>query len=70
MSWIYQKTKARPDKLSLFVVNFVDGSRAFLRVAPDIARFGASPALMRVAHERQAQGELPPGEIDRLVRVR
>jgi hypothetical protein len=68
---MYRKTTARrPDKLSLFVVNFADGSRAFLRVAPDIARFGASPSVMRVAQERQAQGELPLGEIDRLVRVR
>ena len=71
MSWIYQKTKPRrPDKLSLFVVNYYDGSRAFLRVPPEIARFGASPSVMRAAQERQRQGELPPGKIAGLVRVR
>ena len=71
MSWVYRNGRERrPDKQSLFVVNYHDGSRAFLRVPPELARFGASPSVMRAAEECQRQGELPPGQIAKLVRVR
>jgi hypothetical protein len=73
MGWFHiNNNKARPprpDRQSLFVVNYQDGSRAFLRVPPEITQFGASPPVMRAAEERQSRGELPPGKIERLVRV-
>jgi hypothetical protein len=73
MAWDHLQGKPRPrraDKQSLFVVNYRDGTKGFVRVPPQLATFGASPPVMRLAHERQAKGELPNGEIVRLVRVR
>ena len=60
----------RADRHRLFIVNFLDGSRAFMRISPELARFGASPPVFRHAQERQAAGELPLGQIAGLIRVR
>ncbi len=71
MSWALNGNPRarRPDRQVLFVVQYRDGSRAFVRVPPNLAIFGASPQVLRLTKERQAKGEIPPGEIAGLVRV-
>jgi hypothetical protein len=61
--------RRRPDKQVLFVVHYGDGSRSFVRVPPHLATFGVSPAVLRLARERQSNGELPAGDIATLVRA-
>ena len=63
-----QKPPAGSPKL--FVVNYADGSRAFLRVPPAVAMFGVSPPVMKLAREVQARGGIPAGEIASLSAVR
>ena len=70
MSWDrHTGAKRRPDKQVLFVVHYGDGSRSFTRVPPRLAMFGASPAVLQLACERQSKGELPAGDIANLVRA-
>jgi hypothetical protein len=54
----------------MFVVRFADGSSAYTRIAPHIATFGVSPAVMRIVAERQSRGEIPAGNILEIVRAR
>ena len=54
----------------LFVVNYADGSRAFLRVPHEIAAFGVSPPVMKLVREVQARGEIPAGDIASLIAAR
>ena len=61
--------KRRPDKQVLFVVQYRDGSRSFMRVPPRLAMFGVSPPVLQLARERQSRGELPAGDIATLVRA-
>jgi len=60
----------RPDKQQMFVVRFTDGKSAYTRIAPNIAMFGVSPAVMRIVSERQSRGEIPAGDILEVVRAR
>ena len=70
MTWDQTYRNRRRDRHKLFVVNYADGSRAFLRVPPAVAMFGVSPPVMRLAREVQARGEIPSGEIASLTAVR
>ena len=54
----------------LFIVNYADGLRAFLRVPHEIAAFGASPPVMKLVREVQARGEIPAGDIASLIAAR
>ena len=65
-----KRPQRRPDKHVLFVVQYRDGSRSFLRIPPSVAAFGAGPAALRYAAEEQSSGRLQPGTIERLIRVR
>ena len=55
-----------PPKTNIFVVHYRDGSRAFMRVPPRLAMFGASPPVLQLAREHQSTGALPGGEIEKL----
>jgi len=70
MPWDHTVRSRRPDRQKLFVVNYADGSRAFLRVPPAVAMFGVSPPVMKLAREVQARGGIPDGEIASLSAVR
>ena len=70
MTWDQTYRNRRRDRHKLFVVNYADGSRAFLRVSREIAVFGVSPPVMKLAREVQARGEIPAGEIASLVAAR
>ena len=70
MTWDQTYRSRRRDAQKLFVVNYADGSRAFLRVSREIAVFGVSPPVMKLAREVQARGEIPAGEIANLVAAR
>ena len=52
------------------MVRYRDQPDAYMRVPPALANFGASPPILRAALERQALGEIPPGEIVAVVRAR
>ena len=54
----------------MFVVRFADGKSAYTRIAPNIAMFGVSPAVMKIVAERQSRGEIPAGDILEVVRAR
>ena len=71
MSWSSSTvTKRRLDRQVLFVVHYRDGSKAYMRVPLELATFGGGlPSVLRLAHERQTSGELPPGQIEKLVRA-
>jgi len=59
-----------PDRHVLFAVRLADGTSSYTRVAPNIATFGVTPAVMRLVAERQSRGEIPAGDIVEVVRVR
>jgi hypothetical protein len=65
----YSRPRMRDRKI-LFVVRYQSGPDAYMRVAPDIAIHGASPVVMRIAQECQVRGEIPPGKIASVHRVR
>ena len=73
-SWQHQSEASWPrrkkDHQVLFVVRYRDQPDAYMRVPPALANFGASPPILRAALERQALGEIPPGEIVAVVRAR
>ena len=73
-SWQHQSEaswpRRRKDHQVLFVVRYRDQPDAYMRVPPALANFGASPPVLRAALERQALGEIPPGEIVAVVRAR
>jgi hypothetical protein len=73
-SWQHQSEASWPrrkkDHQVLFVVRYRDQPDAYMRVPPTLANFGASPPVLRAALERQALGEIPPGEIVAVVRAR
>jgi hypothetical protein len=66
----YGRTFRRADPQTMFAVRFADGTTAYTRVAPKLASFGASPAVHRLVAERQITGEVPPGDILEIIRVR
>ena len=59
MTWDQTYRSRRRDRQKLFVVNYADGSRAFLRVPHEIAAFGVSPPASRL---RCAEGKLSDHE--------
>src|SRR4051794_41867306 len=67
MTWDQTYRSRRRDRQKLFVVNYADGSRAFLRVPHEIAAFGVSPPVMKLVREVQARGEIPAGGITWLI---
>ena len=59
------------DRHVMFVVQYRDGSRGFVRVPPEVALYGAgSPVVLRHAAEEQRRGVLQAGAIERLIQVR
>src|SRR5215207_10229333 len=61
--WDQTCRSRRRDRQKLFVVNYADGSRAFLRVPHEIAAVGVSPPVMKLVREVQARGEIPAGAL-------
>lgn len=66
----YGRNFRRPDRQVMFVVRYSDGSSAYTRIAPNLETFGVSPAVMRLVAERQRRGEIPPGDVVEVVKVR
>ena len=62
----YRRPRTR-DPLVLIAVRYASGSSAYMRVTPEEA---ASPLLRKIAHDRQASGEIPEGEIAGVTKVR
>jgi hypothetical protein len=46
----------------LLVIRFQSGPDGFIRVPPHIAEASAAQSMMKLVRQRQACGELPPGE--------
>jgi len=46
-----------------YLARAADGKSAYTRIAPNIAMFSVSPAVMRIVSERQSRGEIPAGDI-------
>jgi hypothetical protein len=66
----YSRGFRRPrtrDPLVLVAVHYARGSCAYMRVTPEEA---VSPSLRKIAHHRQANGEIPEGEIAGVTKVR
>jgi hypothetical protein len=66
----YSRGFRRPrtrDPLVLIAVRYASGSSAYIRVTPEEA---LSPLLRKIAHDRQAIGEIPEGEIAGVTKVR
>jgi hypothetical protein len=47
----------------LFAVHYEDGGCGYVRVPPDIARFGLPEEVRQVCREAQSRGELRQGKI-------
>jgi hypothetical protein len=62
----YRRPRTR-DPLVLIAVRYASGSSAYIRVTPEEA---LSPLLRKIAHDRQASGEIPEGEIAGVTKVR
>jgi hypothetical protein len=61
----------RADPQVMFAIRgFADGSTAYTRVMPKLAPYGLSPAVTKLVEQRQLSGEIPPGDIVRIDRVR
>ena len=59
----------RKDTLVLFAVQYADGRSAYIRVDSKADEYGTGPVLS-IAKAQQETGEIPPGEILRVQRVR
>jgi hypothetical protein len=74
MGWAHVNAAPRPrcsPRPALFVVQYRDGRRPVMKVPMEVGHFALAPAaVLRTAQARQAAGELPAGEIERLVRIR
>ena len=57
------------DRQTMVVVEFTDGSRAYVRVDPHTATMGGEPLLLAL-RERQARGEISPAAIAAVTRTR
>ena len=57
------------DKLVMFAVQYADGRSAYIRVPAKADEYGTGPVLS-IAEAQQGTGELPPGVILRVQRVR
>ena len=53
----------------LLVIRFQSGPDGYIRVPPHIAKASATQSMMNLVRQRQASGELPPGEVARVIRV-
>jgi len=54
----------------LLVIRFQSGPDGYIRVPPYIvAEVSATQSMMKFVRQRQACGELPPGEAVRIIRV-
>jgi len=53
----------------LLVIRFQSGPDGYIRVPPHIAEVSAAQSMMELVRQRQACGELPPGEAVRIIRV-
>ena len=59
----------KPDCNILFAVYYVDGRAAYIAISPkELA--GGDHAVPAIARELQEKGEIPPGEIKGVKRVR
>ena len=59
----------KPDSNTLFAVYYVDGRAAYITLSPKKLA-GGEHAVPLVARELQEKGEIPPGEIKGVMRVR
>ena len=57
------------DALVMFAVQYEDGRSAYIRVNAKADEYGTAPVLS-IAKAQQEAGEIPPGEILRVQRVR
>jgi hypothetical protein len=68
-NWLVKPRVAKSQRPALFLVKFEGGISAPMHVPADTAAFAAS-RIPGIAQQRQARGELPPGKIVTIVRVR
>ena len=59
----------RDGKLVMFAVQYEDGRSAYIRVPAKADEYGTGPVLS-IAEAQQKTGELPPGVILRVQRVK
>jgi hypothetical protein len=59
----------KPDYNILFAVNYVDGRSAYIALSPKKVASG-DHVVPTIARELQEKGEIPPGEIKGVKRVR
>jgi hypothetical protein len=59
----------KPDSNTLFAVYYVDGRAAYISISPKKLA-GGEHVVPAIARELQQKGEIPPGEIKGLKRVR
>ena len=59
----------KPDYNILFAVNYVDGRAAYITLSPKKLESG-DHVVPAIARELQEKGEIPPGEIKGVKRVR
>ena len=53
----------------LLVIRFQSGPDGYIRVPPYIVAQVSAKSMMKLVQQRQACGELPPGEAVRIIRV-
>jgi hypothetical protein len=58
------------DKQVILVVRFQSGPDGYIRVPPPIAKVSAARFMMELVRQRQACGEIPPGEVAEITPVR
>jgi len=57
------------DRQVMLVVRFHSGPDGYTRVPPHIAEASAAQSMMKLVRQRQACGELPPGEVASVIRM-
>ena len=63
-------SRRKKDRQVLFVVRYRDQPDAYVRIPPALASFGSFALSNEGSLERQARGEIPPGDIVGVVRAR
>ena len=53
----------------LLVIRFQSGPDGYIRVPPHIAKAPAAQSMLKLVRQRQACGELPLGEVTRIIPV-
>jgi hypothetical protein len=68
MSELVEPGQPRDNQVML-VIRFQSGPDSYVRVPPHIAEAPATQSMMELVRQRQACGELPPGEVAQIIPV-